>query len=245
MERPAERRETRMGRDDDPWQRWAAGAGIGFVVLALIAFLFDPSPPKPGDPAGEIASHFRDNDARVLWQAFIFGLASVLYLWFFGTLATYLRVEIGGVAGRYSAIVLGGAATSTALFLLGTTASASLASRADDIADETAAAVFAIGNTATAFTDFPAAVVVGAVSLAALRTAVFPDWLAWAGAAVDALLLITAFAGLVSDAAAFDASGWFAILTFLAFLAWTALTSWLLVERVGGVPIGRRGAPAA
>jgi hypothetical protein len=206
--------------------------GIAFVVFALIAFLIAPDYPKADASDEEVLSYFVDNDTRILWQAFMFGLATICFLWFFGTVAGLLRRAEPSTAGRLPAIVVASAGASAGLFMLSVASFAALASGVSETTDPSRG-LFDLGNMAVTLANFPAATLVAAISLGVLRTAFLPDWLAWAGAVYLALGLIDVFGRTAGDSAVFGPGGAFGILTFLVFLAWVLATSVVLTQRMG------------
>jgi hypothetical protein len=227
--------EGRWDLRDPRWERAAVAMGIGFVVFALIAFLFAPDYPKSDASDADILSYFADNDTRVLWQAFMFGLATICFLWFFGTVAGLLRRAEPATAGRLPAIVVAAAGAAAGLYMLSVASFAALASSMSETTDPHRG-LFDLGNMAVTLTNFPAATLVAAVSLGVLRTDFLPDWIAWGGAVYLALGLIDAFGRTAGDSAAFGPGGAFGILTFLVFLAWVLVTSVLLTQRVTSSP---------
>lgn len=214
------------------WERWAAGTGAAFAVVALIAFLIVPDAPTVDDSNDEILSFFAEEDTRLFWQAFVFGIAAVLFLWFIGTLASALRRAEGDPAGRIPGIVVASGATSAGIYLVGLAAYTALASGADENIDAASGrALFELGGFAFTITDFAAATFVLAASLGIARTALLPTWISWAGIAVALYLLIDAFGRTIGDAEVFGPGGVLGIIAFLAFLAWVLVTSvWLLLR---------------
>jgi hypothetical protein len=221
--------EGRLDLHDPRWERAAVGMGIGFVVFALIAFLFAPDYPKADASDNEVLRYFAENDTRVLWQAFMFGLAGICFLWFFGTVAGLLRRAEPVTAGRLPGIVLAAAATAAGLYSVGVASFTALASSTSETVE--GRPLFDLGNMLFTLTNFPAATLVAAVGLGVLRTDFLPDWLAWLGGAYLALGLIDAFGRTAGDSAIFGPGGAFGILTFLVFLAWVLATSVVLVQR--------------
>lgn len=214
------------------WDRWAAGSGVVFVVLALAAFLFAYDMPTAGDSNEAILSYFTENDTAVTWQAFLFGLAAIAFVWFIGTIAASMRRAEADPAGRLPAITVVAGATTAALYLVGIGGTTTLAKSAGEIEAATAGAMYELSNTAITLSDFTAAALVMAISLAIVRTALLPAWTAYAGTAVVALLIVHGAGALLTDSDAFGPGGIVGVIAFLAFLAWTLATSSLLMQRV-------------
>lgn len=220
---------------DPRWETRAAATGITFVVLAAIGFLFAPDLPKSDDSNDDVFSYFSDNDTRILLGGFFFALAGVAYLWFFGTLASLLRRAEGDPAGRLPAVIVASAGAGAGVFFVGAAAYSALASSADGNLDAgSGRALFDLGNMAFLLSGVPAATLVAAASLGALRTALLPDWLAWAGVGFFVLAIVDVLGRLAGDSAAFGPGGVIGTIVFAAFLAWTLAASGLLVQRARG-----------
>jgi hypothetical protein len=239
--------EGRLDLHDQRWERAAAATGIGFVVFALIAFLFAPDYPKGDESDNEVLRYFADNDTRVLWQAFMFGLAGICFLWFFGTVAGLLRRAEPGTPGRLPGIVVAAAAAGAAFHGIGVASFSALAASASDVI-VARAPLFDLGNMVWTLTNFPAITLAAAVSLGVLRSGLLPDWVAWIGGAYIVLGLIDAFGRTAGDSTTFGPGGAFGILTFLVFLVWVLVTSLLLTQSMAPSAASRREAtppPAA
>src|SRR5438067_12961616 len=95
----------RVGSDG----RWAALAGVGFVVLTLVGDLLAGMPPKFDASSAKIVVFFLDHHRTVLAGVVLTGVASGLLVWLIAGLAVRLRaigqetlgtvVLAGGVAG--------------------------------------------------------------------------------------------------------------------------------------------------
>ena len=234
------------------WSVAAAATGVGFAALALIAFLVAGG---PSDTSAEgIANYFAANDTAVEWQAFLFGLSGIFLLWFAGTLASALRANDPDVGARLGGVALAGAAAATVLYLVGIAGWTTLAhlfadatpGRFSPEALGDSLMIFNLSENSLVLAGFGAATFVGAASLALLSARMLPDWLAWAGGLVVALLVVNAFVQLVGGGAAGDALG---IGSFLAFVAWVLAASILLsrwsARAAAAPPLGAEGAPAA
>lgn len=228
---------------DTRWDRWAAASGVVFVVLALAAFLFAYDLPTAGDSNEQILSYFRENDTAVTWQAFLFGLAAIAFVWFFGTIAASIRKAEADPAGRLPAIVVIAAATTAGLYLVGIGVTTTLAKTAETIEAGTAGAIYELSSTAFTLTDFTAATITFAIAVAIVRTGLLPASSAYAAAAVGVLLIVHSAGALLSDSDAFGPGGIVGVIAFLAFLAWTLTASWLLMQRVAAESPAPRMAP--
>jgi hypothetical protein len=224
------------------WERVAAATGVLFVLLAFIGFLFAPDPPSPGDTNEQILDYFSDKETQLRWQALFFAAAGAALLWFAGTLASLLRRRLdanratagwlGDAGSRWPRIVLASAATAVGIYTAGVAAYTALAARAGEEIDAGAGrALFELGGSLITYTNFPALVFVGAASLAIANTRLLPDWVAWLGAVVVAVLAFDGIGAVVADSDSFGPSGAFGIIAFLAFLLWVLVTSGLLAWR--------------
>jgi hypothetical protein len=213
----------RLDVRDERLDRAAAATGIGFVVLAFVAFLLALG---PGDDE-EIGQYYADNATAVEWQAFLFGLAGFLFLWFFGTLAAAAR-PAHAAETRLPAIMVASAGATVGLYFVGVASTLTIAKL-----DGAAPFLFEFGSAAFALSSFSAAALIGSASLALLRTAVLPLWVGYSGLALMLLLWINGGAQTLSEA---DVLG---DITFVAFLLWTLVASalltrsrWFDIERV-------------
>jgi hypothetical protein len=232
--------QTRWDPRDPRWERWSTASGIVFVFLAVLAYLFAPGLPQVNDSDVEVLDWFADNQSRLRWQVFFFGLATIFFLWFFATLAGQLRRAAGTPAGRLPAVIVASAGASAALYMVGTASFGALARMPSD----GQRALFELGNMVFAVNEFVALTLVAAVSLAVLRTRLLPDWIAWAGAVFVVLALVDAAGRTIGDSAAFGPGGVFGILAFLVFLAWTLAASILLWQATPLEPVTEVQQPA-
>jgi len=166
---------------DSSWERFAPLTGVVFVVLLVAGVVvinnYDYLP-----PAGEIESFYEDNSTMISVGAFLTLLSVFFFLWFLGSVRSSLRVAERGT-GRLSAVAFGGGVAAAAAMVVGYSATLAAAQRAGTTGGISADAATSlhdlagvlVGNTApVAF-----AVLVAAAALVALRTGVFPAWLAW------------------------------------------------------------------
>lgn len=213
----------RLDVRDERLDRAAAATGIGFVALALVAFLLALG---PGDDE-DIRVYFADNATALEWQAFLFGFAGFLFLWFFGTLAAASR-PAHAAETRLPAITVAAAGATAALYFVGIACSLTLAKM-----DGSEPLLWDLSGASFAMSNFTAAALIGSSSLALLRTAVLPLWVGYAGLVLMVLLWVNGGAQTLSDVDIL------ATITFVAFLLWTLVASalltrsrWFDVERV-------------
>jgi hypothetical protein len=224
------------------WDRWAPGFGIAFVVLFLVAFFIAGESPMVGDSAEEITSFYVDDRDRVLTAIVLFGLALIAFLWFLGSLAAVLNsageprlaaTAFGSgliTAGMFSAVML---LTGGLAFTIAENGDAGVVQALSDLTW--------VGQVVISF---PAAALVGATSIAALRSLILPNWLGWAGV-VGALVIVLGGTTWATDGF-WAPDGGFAFITLIVFLLWLLVASVLLLMRPAGAAESVRPAvPAA
>lgn len=169
-------------------ERLAAATGILFVVL-FVASLFAPGegPPSLGDSNGEILAFFGENHRALLISVILGGLALVAFLWFLGSVGAALR---NAGEARLAAVAFGGGIVTSALAGLSLVIQATLTFRLSVDAPQIAKALYEMRFLTETIIGFPVAVLVGAVSLAAWRSRVLPQWFGLAGFLVAAIVLV-------------------------------------------------------
>ena len=213
------------------WERWAAGSGVVYVVLAIIGFFFVPDPPQPSTPNEALLAYFAGKTDELSFQVFFFGLAAISFLWFVGTVAAALRRAEEGTSGL-AGIALAAGATAIGIFIAGMVCWSAMAASADTILDQgVARGLYDLGRFAYTLSGVPAAAFVLAVSLGALRTRFLPPAVGWAGLLLALVLMLDVAAATIGDNDEFGATGSYGAITFLLFLAWVFVTSLLLVQR--------------
>lgn len=213
--------EPRRAVDDARWDRSASASGIVFAVLAFIAFLLTGRPEEQAT-GDEIVQFFADKQTETEWQALLFGIASIAFLWFASRVAQLVRVA--GAGDRVGSLVVAGAAASTALFLAGTAAFGALAEGGEDAS----ASLFDFGDLAFGLSSFTAAAFAAGTAVGSLRGALLDAWVGWVGAALAALLALN---GIVRTLVDGDAGATLGTVTYVLFLAWVLLVSALLTLR--------------
>ena len=226
-------------RDDRRWEQVAAATGIALVVVLLIATFIVEQPPDVEGPAGRIRSYFVENEGGLRAQAWLSGVAGVLFIWFAGTLRTHLATA-EGEARRLSLISFGGAigvlSTLVPTIALNLT-NAEIAARAGQA--QLVHSLFGVGFWLGVLSVFSVAVFVGAASLSAGRTGTFPQWLAWGGLAVAVLHLLQSFDIFIGGSEFFEPNGPLGYLNLALLLLWIAAASFLMLQRRGATDRSR------
>jgi hypothetical protein len=170
------------------WERWARGAGIAFVVFAVLAFVVGGEPPGVGDPAEDVVSYYDGDRGQVLVSSFFFAVALGFWIWFVAAVANSLR-ERG--EGRVAATLVGAVAAFVGVQLVATALNDVLAfsvARAGEPA--VTKALFDLTWTLDVLAAVPSAVFFLAASVGLRRTGMIPDWLGWAGIGVAGLFVL-------------------------------------------------------
>jgi hypothetical protein len=97
------------------WERNWRGAGVVFVVLLVVAFVFYGDQPKLGASPADLVSFFHGDRTRILIATVIFCFAFLELLWFGAALSSVLRDA--GQGGWGSAAIASSAAMGAILFL--------------------------------------------------------------------------------------------------------------------------------
>jgi hypothetical protein len=204
------------------WDRWARGAGVGFVILTIAAFIVGGEPPRVGDPVADIVSYYDGDRGRVLLSSMLFAFALLFYVWFAATIANLLR-ENG--EGRVGATVLATATAFATLQLALTGIGATLAySIAETGETGVVRALFDLQWALDVMAALPAGVFVLASSVGFLRTRLTPSWLSWAGIAVSGLFLLRT--------TNWARDGFWSLTGEYVFILIPAATLWMLVTSI-------------
>ena len=202
------------------WERLAAGTGLGFVVLFVVAQVVNPVFDAVRDEASVVAEQLLANQARALGSASAGVLAALALVWFAGTLRSTLRQAEGGT-GRLSEVAFAGAVMAGVAILASsalTRTAAEFVRRQGDA--EAARLAESLAGSAMGFaTSCGLALLVGATLVIALRHRAIPRWLTWVGAVGAALSLIPIYPIFVFGV--------------LIVLFWVAALSIVLIHRVG------------
>jgi hypothetical protein len=182
----------------------AAVSGVLFVVVLLIGLYVAPDLVYPEEQVGGVSGSFYVNyESRLLAQAVLFGVASVLFLFFLGGLRAFLaRAE--GQEPRLAPVVLAAGAVFTGLGLLqAATLTALVALRGNELGVRAqgsgwaARALFYLESAIGDMALFPLAAVLAAAAMVLIRTRVLPGWLGWIGAALGLVVGLLAAGSIV------------------------------------------------
>jgi hypothetical protein len=219
---------------DAKGRRADAATGIGAVVLILVGFLLPGAPPTADDSIRKITSFFVDNRDEILAGNALITLGAALFLWWLGSLRSYLRAGEGG-EGRLSTAAFGGGLLGVTLTVAGAALFSGTVFKVAKLGDPILnRALFDIGGDLFAIAGVGFAVLLGAAACSAARSGALPPWAYWLGS-------VAAVAQLLSVAAIFASSGFFAaggamgFIGFILAVVWVIAVSVLMIQR-GGVP---------
>jgi hypothetical protein len=202
------------------WNRLAAVAGIGYVLLAFVEF-FGPSFPQTNDPARVLDSYFVSHRAWSLTAVVVEGIGNAIWLVFLCGLAL-LIFRTGAFAAGSIALV--GGAMNVAISLTGLAGIAALAFRIAGSGDP---------NLTKAFFEFSAMTLVLSNILLALMAAAaacapLSSWFRWASA-VSAVVYLAGGAAFARQGA-FSPDGAVQFATYGLELLWTLAAAVVLLR---------------
>lgn len=208
--------------------RLAATTGIVFVTLFLAGVLAPgPGPPDINDSNDAVFVFFQQHHHALLASVILLGLAFVAFLWFLGNLVAELR---RGGEPRLAAVAFGGGVAASAIAYLAIAIRATITFRTTAHSPVTEVDLMYDFEFITAtIINFPLAVLVGAVSLAAWRSSVLPRRFGAAG--LIGAPIILAAGGAIDQQGFYAPDGAYAIVALIVFLAWTLAASTLLITR--------------
>lgn len=184
--------------------RVAAVAGMLFAVAYVVGDYIAPELVYPEEQVGGVVATFYANfKGRLLAQAALFGVASLLFLVFLGGLRAFLARAEGGETRLASAALAAGAVAIGLVLLRAATLIALIALREDEVSVKAEGSVWAaralfhlegaLGNMAL----FPLAALLVAAAVALLRARVLPRWLALAGGVLALVVVLLAVGSVV------------------------------------------------
>jgi hypothetical protein len=210
--------------------RLAAIAGILSVAVLVIGQYVAPAPVYPEEQIGGVTATFYVNyEGRLLAEAIMLGVASMLFLLFLGGLRAFLAWA-EGQRPRLAPVVLAAGTVTTGLVLLQAAILTALTTLRDNELGVRAQgsawasrALYYLHGTVGELALFPFALFLGVTAAVLLRTGVLPRWLGWVGAAFGlliGLLAVGTVAGL--DIGPADQ------VVFLLVAAWVAVLAFSL-----------------
>lgn len=209
------------------WEKWAPASGILFVALLIVAMIVGGSPASYDDTGSSIATWLADNRRDLLIATILQGAGLAAFLWFLCSLGARLR-EAGEMRLATVTIASGVVVAGLAAFTLAT-----VAGLAYGIEQNTDAAMiktlYDLQLAAGPLFAWPLAALAGATAIATLRSGIFPQWFGGLTALGTAWFVLTGFTWARDGAFAVDGSIGF--ICYVVFLAWTLVTSVILVQQ--------------
>jgi hypothetical protein len=210
--------------------RLAAVAGILSVVVLVVGQYVAPAPVYPEEQVGGVTATFYVNyEGRLLAEAIMLGVASMLFLFFLGGLRAFLARAEGQQPRLAPAVLAAGTVTTGLVLLQAAILTALTALRSNELGVRAqgsawaSRALFYLHGAVGELALFPFAVFLGAAAWALLRTGVLPRWLGWVGAAFGLLIGVLAI-GTVAGLDIGPADQ----VVFLLVAAWVALLAFCL-----------------
>jgi hypothetical protein len=171
------------------WSRWAPISGIAFVAMYVVGMIVSRTPDS-SDPAQTIAAYYPDSKSHrvsMIVAMYVLIGAAMLFLWFLSGLRSRLRAAEG--EDRTLSTLAFGAGVVFVVFLsigaialASVPASMSFAENHVAVGADTIEILMSLGYGAILVgAMLSAAVMIFAVSVLTLRTAVLPKWSAWVG----------------------------------------------------------------
>ena len=200
-------------------ERLGAAAGIGFLVLNVIANLIPGgSAPSPHDHPAKIARYFVQHHRSIAIAVILTGIAAPLLAWLVATVALRLRA-LG--EGTWAVIVFALGVIAIALGAGADAISGALIRTSVAHSDRVTQGLYQLQGYLTVKSFWFAAGLALTVGLAALR--VLPRWYAWVSLAAAVLVGIGGLT--VKGAGFFSPLQGMTAISFVALLVWILLTS--------------------
>lgn len=214
-----------MNADSD--RRITAGAGIFFVITAVVGGFIPGAPPKPDDAISKVMAFYTDNHAKIIVSCYLAGISSILILAFLGALLQTLR-RAGDTV--WTGVAFGAGLVTTAVFTVQPAFAATAAWEVSHVPNQTSETVVRLLNDVANLMPFFGVLTLGAFGLAAglaiLRTGALPGW-------VGGLALVTAAGSLVASFGIFQATGPLAPAGFLGLVLSLFLFSvWIIAASI-------------
>lgn len=184
--------------------RWGGFAGLGFIVLTVVAALFPGSPPKVTDSTGTITSFVNDGRTELLCSALLNAAAAGLVIWFSAAFAEAIR-EREERSDVHMALLAGSVLIGGAIFTYGALTGA-LAYSVETVSPATTVALFQGTMVFGLLLGFAAALPLAAAGIGVLRTRVMPNWLGYVGLVAAAISVLAGF-GIFFDSGIYAPGG--------------------------------------
>ncbi len=214
--------------------RWLPAGGALFVVLLVILQIALPSGPKTRASAATITAFFLHHHRAGLIAEIVQGIAIMGLVCFVAALAGAIREAGEGLLG---AVAYAGGLLMAGLALVGLAVESAVVYRVALEAPGSTKALYVVSIVLFTLIGFPAALLIGATALACWRSRLLPSW--YAALSGIAALVVLVGAGALKHAGFYSPDGAYGFIPFAVLLAWTLLTSVLLVRAIGPEPVAR------
>lgn len=208
--------------------RWGGFAGLGFIVLAVVAALISGAPPRVTATSDTITSFVADGRSQLLLAALLNAAAAGLVIWFAAAFAEAMR-ERDERSDIHLALLAGSVLIGGALFSYGAFTGV-MAYTSGTVAAGTTVAMFTGLMVLNTLLGFAAALPLAAAGIGVLRTHLMPDWLGYVALAAAAVSVVAAF-GIFADSGNFAPGG--PVMPFISLTAggiFVALASGYMVR---------------
>lgn len=206
-------------------KKWAAVAGIAFVVLQLVSqglIQYGGSEPAFNAPSEEIVAFFTSKNSQfVAIGEYLSVLSLFLFLWFLGALWSVLRDAEGEPAWLSLVAVASGIVMVASI--LGGGWPLAFFRMEEGLEPQMARMLFDEGNYGFATIWVAIASFLAATAAVSLRSGVLPRWLAWSGAVIAI--------GLLAARAVWAAPTGTVFIPYALFWLWMIATSVVLLRR--------------
>jgi hypothetical protein len=170
------------------WVRNGALAGIGAVILWIIAF-FIIGDVTNKDDATKILAAYHDHDVRILAGGLIFVIGVGLFFFFLGALRSRLLAAEGGNGPVTTVAYAGGVAVATILAIFPSVDGAGAIDE-KHLDPSAASAIHKLGDAFFVAAEYLLPVLLIGTAIVVLRTKVFPAWVAWLSLLIAVVLWI-------------------------------------------------------
>ena len=210
-------------------ERLAASTGVGFAVLLIVSGFLPGSPKKWNASAMDIESFLQGKHKEILASMMLSGLALVALLWFMASFAGMFR-DAG--QGRLATVMYGAGVATAGIAAVGDGLQLGLSKVTETIPDaNTIAALYGASTWLYARIFWPMAALALATWLASKRSKAMPDWYALLSLLGACIFIVSGVS--LNGTGFFSISGGMGWIGFISIAVWIALSSVLLVQRVG------------
>lgn len=208
--------------------RWGGFAGLGFVVLAVIAVFLPGTTPLLTDTDSEITSWLTDSRDRILVSSLLWAAAAGLVIWFAAAFAEAIR-ERDERSDVHMAVLAGSVLVGGAIFV-SAAAWATVAYGVNGRDDALTLAMFEGIAVLTSVIGVAAALPLTAAGVGILRTHLMPDWLGYLAIVAAVVSVIGAFGVFYTDGAMVAGGRLSTMVPLLVSAVWVACTSAYMVR---------------